>query len=104
MFIVFVKIWLIWYPELETHSPSDIFFYSQNKLTKKPTLQQDALNPQIADNDNLLLDEVEAKLEEICGELRDNDLAFFIVRCFALFFCLVGIIIILVNICRGKGI
>lgn len=65
-------------------------------------LTQDALNPQIADNDNLLLDEVEAKLEEICGELRDNDLAFFIVRCFALFFCLVGIIIILVNICRGN--
>ena len=62
------------------------------------------MNPQIADNDNLLLDEVEAKLEEICGNLRENDLAFFIVRCFALFFCLVGIIIILVNICKGKGI
>ena len=71
---------------------------------KTYTFQQDALNPQIADNDNLSLDEVEAKLEEICGNLRDNDLAFFIVRCFALFFCLVGIIIILVNICRGKGI
>jgi len=69
----------------------------QDQLT-----QQDALNPQIADNDNLLLDEVEAKLEEICGNLRENDLAFFIVRCFALFFCLVGIIIILVNICKGN--
>ena len=78
--------------------------YLQSKQIDKKTLQQDALNPQIADNDNLLLDEVEAKLEEICGNLRENDLAFFIVRCFALFFCLVGIIIILVNICRGKGI
>jgi len=41
--------------------------------------------------------------DPICPDLdHSNDLPFFIVRCFTLFFCLVGIIIILVNLCRGN--
>ena len=54
-------------------------------------------------SDTLSLDNLETFKESICPELdHSHDLAFFIVRCFSLFFVLIGIIIILVNLCRGN--
>jgi len=71
--------------------------------------QIDVLNPQIANNDNLELDQIESDpIDPICRlnmkelSVENNDLAFFIVRCFTLFFCFIGIFVILVNICRGN--
>ena len=45
-------------------------------------------------------EELHPPLEEC--EFGDNDIAFFIVRCLTLFFCLIGMILVLVNIIRGN--
>ena len=67
--------------------------------------QDKAFNPQnhnlnVTDNDNLSLDDS----EPVCDFENDTTKqAVFVVRCLTLFFCLVGIIIVLVNICKAKN-
>jgi len=68
---------------------------------QEPRSRLDEFNPQglpppvLEDSE-----ELHPPLEEC--EFGDNDIAFFIVRCLTLFFCLIGMILVLVNIIRGN--
>ena len=62
-------------------------------LDINPQRPLDPLSPILEDHEELY--------EAIC-EFQNNDIAFFVIRCLTLFSCLIGIILVLVNLFRGN--
>ena len=62
-------------------------------LDINPQRPQDPLSPILEDSEELY--------EAIC-EFQNNDIVFFVIRCLTLFSCLIGIILVLVNLFRGN--
>ena len=58
-----------------------------------PQRPLDTLSPKLEDSEELY--------EAIC-EFQNNDIVFFVIRSLTLFSCLIGIILVLVNLFRGN--
>ena len=62
-------------------------------LDINPQRPREPLSPMLEDHEELY--------EAIC-EFEDNPIVYFVIRCLTLFFCLIGIILVLVNLFRGN--
>jgi len=62
-------------------------------LDINPQRPRDPLSPILEDHEELY--------EAIC-EFQNNDIVFFVIRCLTLFSCLIGILLVLVNLFRGN--